>query len=173
MGSDEKAADLFFEADQLINENKIVEAKDLLLEILGEFPDYGRAHNHLGWVYQVKYSDYNRAKKHLELAMKYAPDYHAGYANYAYLLLDMNDYDGLINFGNKIVNSNIVIDKSTIYDKIAQAYELKGDVQNAFKYYKLAVKYTLNNKTLEQIYASLNRVKDKMTFFQKLKLIIK
>ncbi len=169
---DNKAENLFFEADQLIDDNKIVEAKELLLDILSEFPDYGRAHNHLGWMYQVKFTDHTKAKKHLELAMKYAPNYHAGFSNYSYLLIDMNMYDEMIEFGNKMRN-NKVADKSTIYDKMAQAYELKGNLMQAYKFYKLAVQETLNNKTLENIYASINRIKNKMNIIQKLKLITK
>lgn len=172
METEERAENLFFEADELISTNKIVEAKELLLEILSEFPDYGRAHNHLGWIYQVKFSDYEMAKKHFKLAMKYAPNYHAGYINYAYLLIDMNNYDEMIIFGSEALNQQFV-DKSTIYDKMAQAYELKGDILRSYSHYKLAVKHTLNNKTLEQIYASMNRVKDKMSFFQRLKIIAK
>ncbi len=40
--SELRAENLFFEADQLIDDNKITEAKDLLLELLNEYPDYGR-----------------------------------------------------------------------------------------------------------------------------------
>ncbi|MEZ4842122.1 MAG: hypothetical protein R2821_11585 [Flavobacteriaceae bacterium] len=172
MNTEDKAENLFFEADELINENKIVEAKELLIEILSEFPDYGYAHNHLGWIYQVKFSDYEKAEKHLKLAMKYAPNYNAGYVNFAYLLLDINKYDEMIKFGEEALSHNFV-DKSTIYNKMAQAYEMKDDNFKAYDYYKLAVKHTLNNTTLEQIYSSINRIKDKMSFIQKLKLIVK
>ncbi|CAM1340811.1 hypothetical protein [Tenacibaculum amylolyticum] len=168
--SDNRAENLFFEADQLIDENRIVEAKEMLLELLSEFPDYGRAHNHLGWLYNIKFNNYPKAKKHLELAIKFAKDYHAAYSNYAYLLIDMNLNDEMITFGKNVINSTTV-DKSTIYNKMAQAYELKQDLMNAYKHYKLAIKETLNNKTLDAIYASSNRVKRKMSLMQRLKLI--
>jgi tetratricopeptide (TPR) repeat protein len=168
--SDNRAEDLFFEADQLIDENRIVEAKEMLFDLLEEFPDYGRAHNHLGWLYNLKFNNYPKAKKHLELAIKFAPDYHAAYSNYAYLLIDMNLNDEMITFGSKVIKSSVV-DKSTIYNKMAQAHELKGDLKEAYKHYKLAVKETLNNKTLDSIYASVNRVRKKMSLIQRLKLI--
>jgi len=169
---DNKAENLFFEADELIDNNKIVEAKELLLELLSEFPDYGRAHNHLGWIYQVKFSDYKKAKSHYDYAMKYAPEYPGIYANYSYLMIDMARYDEMIKFGNKF-RENKIADRSVLFDKMAQAYELKGNNMEAHRYYKLAIKETLNNKALEGIYASINRLKNKMNFFQKLKLIIK
>lgn len=168
--SDNRAENLFFEADQLIEENQIVEAKEMLIELLAEFPDYGRAHNHLGWLYNLKFNNYPKAKTHLELAVKFAPDYHAAYSNYAYLLIDMNLNDEMITFGEKVIQSSVV-DKSTIYNKMGQAYELKGDVFNAYKHYKLAIKETINNKTLDSIYASLQRLRRKMSLIQRLKLI--
>ncbi|CAL2076458.1 tetratricopeptide repeat protein [Tenacibaculum sp. 190524A05c] len=168
--SDNRAEDLFFEADQMIEENQIVEAKERLYDLLEEFPDYGRAHNHLGWLYNLKFNNYPKAKKHLELAIKFAPDYHAAYSNYSYLLIDMNLNDEMITFGNKVI-TNSVVDKSTIYNKMGQAFELKKDLMNAHKYYKLAIGETLNNKTLDSIYASVTRVKRKMSLMQRLKLI--
>lgn len=167
---DDNAEDLFFKADQLISENKISEAKEVLLELLADYPDYGRAHNHLGWLYNVKLNNNPKAKLHLELAIKYASDYHAVYSNYAYLLIDMNLYEEMIAFGNKVID-NKVADPATIYNKLGHAHELKGELLNSHKHYKLAVKSTINNKFLEELYASINRVKGKMSLFQKLKLI--
>lgn len=169
---DNKAEDLFFEADSLIDENKITEAKEILIDLLNEYPDYGRAHNHLGWLYSVKFNNHPKAKNHLELALKFSPDYQGAYANYAYLLLEMNKYDELIEFGKKAANKGVA-DSGTIYNKMAQAYELKGDLTEAYKHYKLAIKGAINNQFLEELYASVNRLKSKMTIFQKLLLINK
>ena len=161
---------MFFEADQLISENKITEAKELLFELLSEYPDYGRAHNHLGWMYNVKFNNFPKAKNHLELALKYASDYHATYSNYAYLLIDMNLYEEMITFGKKVVDNQIA-DPATIFNKMGQAYELKGDLMLAHKYYKLGTTKTLNNNFLNELYASINRIKGKMSLLQKIKLI--
>ncbi|WP_288956211.1 hypothetical protein [uncultured Polaribacter sp.] len=172
MTDESKAEDLFFEADNLIDDNKIKEAKEVLLDLLNEYPDYGRAHNHLGWLYSVKFNNHTKAKKHLELALKFSPDYQGVYANYAYLLLEMNKYDELINFGKKYADKGVA-DAGTIYNKMAQAFELKGEYLEAHKYYKLAVKGAINNQFMEELYASINRLKSKMNIFQKLSLINK
>ena len=58
-------------------------------------------------------------------------------------------------------------------NKMAQSYELKGELMEAYKYYKLAIKGAINNQFLEELYASINRLKGKMTLFQKLSLINK
>ena len=167
---DHRAEDLFLEADQLISDGKYREAKELLLELLADYPDYGRAHNHLGWLYNVKFNNYNKSKQHFELALKFAPDYHAVYGNYSFLLIDMNMFDEMIAFGNRVVNNKIA-DQATIYNKMGQAYELKGDVMGAFQFYKKSISSTINNKYLEDLYASITRVKGKMTLLQKLKVI--
>lgn len=85
----------FDEADRLINDNHIDEGKALLLSILDREPTYGKAHNHLGWIYNTKEDDAVKAEKHYKLALKYAPDYPAPYLNYAYLLSKLARYDEL------------------------------------------------------------------------------
>jgi tetratricopeptide (TPR) repeat protein len=172
MTDDSKAEDLFFEADKLIDDNQIKEAKELLNDLLNDYPDFGRAHNHLGWLYSVKFNNHPKAKKHLELALKFSPDYMGAYSNYVYLLLEMNKYDELIEFGKKHVDKGVA-DAGTLYNKMAQSYELKGELMEAYKYYKLAIKGAINNQFLEELYASINRLKGKMTLFQKLSLINK
>lgn len=164
------AENLFFEADQLIDENKIIEAKEVLLDLLSDYPDYGRAHNHLGWLYTVKFNNHKKAKYHLELAMKFAPDYQGVYGNYSYLLVEMNLYDEMILFGNKVLKNGIA-DQAAVYNKMAQGYELKGDLMSAYKHYKLSTVGAINNQFLNDLYASIHRVKGKMNIFQKLKLV--
>ena len=44
----------FIKADSLISEGNSAEAKELLEEILSQYPDFGKAHNHLGWIYYIK-----------------------------------------------------------------------------------------------------------------------
>ena len=167
-----RAEELYLEADQLSDDNKNIEARDVLLDLLSEFPDYGRAHSLLGWLYQHEFSNNKKAKFHYELAMKYAPDFNGGFNNYAYLLIETNQYDKMIDFGLKNID-NKAVDKATIFNKVGQAYELKGNLFKALEYYNLSIKDTLNIKTLENMYASKSRVKKKMNLFQKLIAIFK
>ena len=169
---DYKAEDLFLEADQLIDDDKVIEAKNILINLLADFPDYGRAHNHLGWLYSVKFYNFDKAKNHLEHALKFAPDYQAVYANYAYLLVEMNLFDEMIAFGLKYLPKGVA-DAGVMYNKMGQAFELKGDLKNAHKYYRLSVNKSINNQFLEELYASLYRVRRKMNIFQKFKTLKK
>lgn len=172
MTEESRAEDLFLEADELIDDNKFKEAKEVLLDLLNDYPDFGRAHNHLGWLYSAKYNNHTKAKRHLELGLKFSPDYPGVYANYSYLLLEINRYDDLIEFCEKYVGKSVA-DEGTLYNKMAQAYELKGELMNAYRFYRKAVQGGINNQFLEEIYASINRLKGKMNILQKIKLINK
>lgn len=169
---DNEAEDLLFEVDQLISDNKIVEAKNLLIEVLENYPDYGKAHNHLGWIYHYKMIDYEKAERHYKLALRYAPKYHAPYANYSYLLIDKGQNDEMLKFGQQSYNKENV-DKGTIANQMAKAYELKGELKPAYTYYTLAKQQGMANGFVEEVNASLHRVRDKMNIVQKLMTIFK
>lgn len=165
-----RADDLFIEADKLISQENIVEGKDMLLDILSDFPDYGRAHNHLAWIYHYKIQDYEKSEYHYKLALKYSKNYHAPYNNYSYLLVDMNKYDEMIQFGKaslKVKN----IDKAVIYNLMARSYELKSELDQAYKLYKQAKVYSIAANFLQEVNASLQRVQNKMNVIQKIKIL--
>lgn len=163
---------LFYEADNLISQEKIIEAKDLLLEILENDPDYAKAHNHLGWIYHYKMVDFSKAERHYKLALKYSKDYHAPYGNYAYFLLDTNAYEDMLSFGREALKKKFV-DKGTIYNQMAKSYELTGNLLMAHDNYKKAKFYSTAAGYIEEINASLFRVKEKMNIAQKIKLLFK
>lgn len=160
--------DLLYEVDSLISQDKIVEAKNMLYEILESFPDYCKAHNHLGWIFHQKLTNYKKAETHLRLALKYSKDYFAPYVNYSYLLIDLGKYDEMIDFGKKSLNIQGV-DNGSVLNQMGKAYELKNNLDLAYITYKQAkVKSTASNY-IEEINASLYRVRDKMNVFQKIK----
>ena len=163
--------ELFFEADELINQKKIIEARDVLIQILEIYPDYAKAHNHLGWIFHYKITNYTKAELHYKLALKYEnTSYHAPYGNYAYFLIDKGDFDDMIDFGHNALKKSYV-DKGTIYNQIGKAYELKANLDKAYHFYKKAKLNSTSSSYIEEINASLHRLKDKMSLFKKLKYI--
>jgi len=84
----------------------------LLYEVLENFPDYAKAHNHLGWIYHYKMTDYTKAERHYKLSLKFSKNYHSPYGNYAYFLIDKGDYKAMIDFGLKALKIDVV-DKGT------------------------------------------------------------
>lgn len=164
--------DLLFEVDALISDEKIVEAKDLLFEVLANYPDYAKAHNHLGWIYHYKITNYTKAETHYKLALKYGKNYHSLYGNYSYFLIDKGNYNEMIDFGLKALELEVA-DKGTIYNKMAKAYELLSKLDTAYFYYKKAKMNSTAANYIEEMNASLHRVKDKMNLVQKVKFLFK
>ncbi|AXG70974.1 type IV pilus biogenesis/stability protein PilW [Kordia sp. SMS9] len=164
--------DMLFDVDNLIEEGAVKEAKALLYKVLENYPDYSKAHNHLGWIYHYKMLDYEKAEMHYKLAVKFAGNYHSPYHNYAYLLIDKGYNEEMLTFGEKALQIKTV-DESIIFSLIAKAHELNGDFFKAYSYYKKAKQKALRNDFIKDIDASLQRLHNKMSIFQKLKLIFK
>jgi tetratricopeptide (TPR) repeat protein len=162
---------LFIKADTAITGNNIAEGKEILEELLEQFPDYGRAHNHLGWIYSSKYSNYEKAEYHFKLAIKYEPTYPASYLNYAYLLVDTEKY----NEAKELINKTLVnikgIDKGSFYSELGRIYEMERNYLASYKFYKKAIQEGFNPKFIENMNSNLKRLKGKMTIFDKLKIL--
>lgn len=146
----------FYEADQLIKQNNIGNATALLNEIITEMPEYGRAHNHLGWIYETKFTDYVRAEKHYKAALQFTPEYPPVYYNYSILLSTLGRYDELTALLEKAM---VVpgINKATISNEYAIMYEAQGKYDEAIESYKQYIRYLFDNKLIEQAQASIQR----------------
>ena len=78
--------ELFFLADKAISDGKIVEAEEMLNTIIASTPTYGKAYNHLGWLYYYKFLDSEKAEYYFELVLKHSPEYKPVYLHYSALL---------------------------------------------------------------------------------------
>lgn len=87
--------DWFFEADQLLKDNRIGSGVELLNQIVARGSSYGRAYNHLAWIYEVKYQDLEKAWELYSLALKYAPGYLPVYLNAIVCLSKLERFDEL------------------------------------------------------------------------------
>ncbi len=155
-----KADEMFFDADDKIRNGQIVEAKDILINLINQFPEYGRAYNHLGWIYETKYKDYATAENYYRKALEFAPDYPAVYLNYAIVLSSMEKFDEL----EKLLNQALTvpgISKDKIFNEFGIMYELKGEFLKAIDFYKKAINASLADKDIEIYRESINRCKTK------------
>ncbi|MFI5203855.1 MAG: hypothetical protein ACHQF2_05110 [Flavobacteriales bacterium] len=155
--------DKFFEADNLIKDGKIGEATSLLNEIVTEMPEYGRAHNHLGWIYETKLNDYVKAENHYKAAFQFSPEYPAVYYNYSILLSTLARYDELAALLEKAMNVP-GINKATIINECGIMYEAQGKYKEAIDSYTQYIRYSYDNKNIETGKASIERCKTKMSF---------
>jgi tetratricopeptide (TPR) repeat protein len=153
--------DMFLDADRLISEQKIGEAFSKLQGIISEMPEFGKAYNHLGWIYETKYKDYPNAEKYYKLAIEYSPDYLAAYYNYAIVLSTLQKWDELTTLLNKALTI-AGINKSTIQNEFAIMYEGQGKFAEAIDAYKKYAAATFDSKQLESAKDSIDRCKKKM-----------
>lgn len=153
--------ELFAQADRLLNEGVIMEAVEKLSQILKRNPRFGKAYNHLGWVYEIKYKNTQRAEEYYKAAMQYAPNYNAVYLNYSYFLSNLGRFDELKEHLDRISNIPGIV-KDTIYNEYAIMYEMQGKPQEAIDYYQKAALVTLDTVKLDKYKESIERCRKKL-----------
>ncbi len=161
---------LFLEVGKAIDERDISSAKELLEEILFIDPGYGRAHNHLGWIYETKIKDFKRAKRHYELSIKFCQkEYPVVYVNFGYLLIEFGELENAEN----VIEEGLSVpgsDKATLLYQKGKISEHKQNYLQAFRTYQLAQKMNFNKDFQGILLNEIARVQSKMSFWEKLKL---
>jgi len=155
--------DMLLEVDELIRNNKIADAVLLLENIINQTPDYGKAYNHLGWIYETKFKDVLKAEKMYKQCLAYNPDYPPVYLNLSIvlsLLSKFEEQEALLNKALEVPG----IEKSGIINELGILYELKLDYNKAIEYYKSAIKQSLSDKNIETYLKSIDRCRLKRDF---------
>ncbi len=150
----------FLQADQLISESKLSEAAKMLEAILEEAPDFGKAHNHMGWLYETKFKNFARAEEHYRLALKFSPDYTAAYYNYCYLLSSLRKFDELEKTLEHAIRVS-GISYATVYNEYGMMREMQGELDDAIHYFKLHIKNSFDAKSIETAADSIKRCERK------------
>lgn len=153
--------DLFAQADRLLNEGLITEAVEKLSTIIKRNPRFGKAYNHLGWVFETKYKNFERAEEYYKAAIQWSPYYNAPYLNYAYFLSNLGRFDELDEHLEKMTKVSGIA-KETISNERAVMCEMQGDIKGAIDYYQSAVIVTLDNNKLEKYRDSIERCRKKL-----------
>ncbi len=148
---------LFLRANQKIDEQNYEEAKSILEEILELDPTFGRAYNHLGWLYSEILKMYDKAEPLYRLALKYEPEYGAPYVNYLYLLFDTNQLDKVDAIAQKAQRVQSV-DKAILNHLLGRREELKGNLKAAYNYFDKAASLSLNERFISDMNAQKQRV---------------
>ncbi len=155
-----KLDDLFYEADAKIKERNYADAMQTLEAILAEAPEYGKAYNHLAWLYDTKYRDLRKAAEYYQKCLLYEPEYAPVYMNYASVLSTMNRWKELEDLLVKALDVPAV-DKATVYNEYGIMYELQGHYDEAVKKYKEAIRYTLVTANIDTYQSSIARCQKK------------
>ncbi len=156
----------FLKVESLFRDGEYANGKKLLEEILDMEPGYGRAHNHLGWIYYAKFDDYRKAEYHYRLAIKFAPDYPFGYINMSYLLVETRRYDDARENATAALEVP-AINRSVIYNELGRIEELTGNYNLAIRNYNDAIRLSLSNDQTAVYNTNLERVKTKARLFSR------
>lgn len=154
--------ELFAQADKLLNDGITMEAVEKLSQILKRNPRFGKAYNHLGWVYETKYKNSGRAEEYYKAAMKYAPHYNAAHLNYSYFLSNLGRFDELKIHLDNVVSQIPGIAKDTVYNEYAIMYEMQGNPEEAMDYYEKAAITTLDTLKLDKYQEGIERCRKKL-----------
>jgi len=152
----------FNTANEDLKAGKIEQAIEVFEAILKEDPKFGKAYNHLGWVFETKMRDYENAEKNYKLALEHSPTYTAVYKNYAILLSTLGRFDDLKSLLEKAKDVP-GMDKYTLYNEYAIMYEQLEEYNLAINYYKDAAKATMNDKTMKAAMDSIERCNIKIS----------
>lgn len=159
--SELECEELFAQADRLLNEGVIMEAVEKLSQIVKRNPRFGKAYNHLGWLYETKYKNYARAEEYYKAAMQYAPHYNASYLNYAYFLSNLGRFDELKMHLDRVAQIPGIA-KDTVANEYAIMYEMQGNLQQAMDYYQKAAIVTLDSTKLDKYKEGIDRCRKKL-----------
>ena len=152
------------DAERAFEQQLFVEGKGYLEDALAEEPTYGKAHNHLGWLYLYHLNDLEKAETHLKLALKYAPNYGAPYIHMSHLLFDMarlEDHKEMLDQAAKVAG----VEKSFLFNEYGRNFEVQGNYKAAIRSYKEAIRWSLNDQEITIAKDNIKRCRDKRWFF--------
>jgi tetratricopeptide (TPR) repeat protein len=156
----EAAERQFMYADDIIKEKRIDEAMTVLQQINIDYPTFGKAYNHLGWIYETRLSNLQKAEECYKLSIRYMPNYLPAYYNYAVVLSTCKRYtdlENLLQAAQKIQGVNM----GTIYNEYALMYEAQGYYEEAIGYYKKYITQLYNDDSIAAAVKSIERCRKK------------
>lgn len=135
-------------------------AENLLEEIIKIDPNFGKAYNHLGFLYETKFKEFDKGETLYKLCLEKSPMYPAIYYNYSVLLSTLGKYDELKDLLDQALTIPGVA-KATVYNEYGIMYEQQGKLDEAIEHYRKAGLNTLDQTTLERAKKSIERCKSK------------
>lgn len=158
MAHSAKHEELLNQANDDIRDGRFEEATKKLETIINENANFGKAYNHLGYLYEVKYRDLEKGETLYKLALEKSPLYAPTYYNYAVLLSNLRKFDEL----NELLESALNIpgiDKATIYNEFGIMNELQGNLEAAIDFYRKSAVNSFDITFIDRTKQSIDRCK--------------
>ena len=155
-----KLEEMLDSANSDIKNGLYEKAENTLEQIINLDPNFGKAYNHLGFLYETKFKEFEKGETLYKLCLEKSPLYPAIYYNYSVLLSTLGKHAELKELLDRALNIPGVA-KATIYNEYAIMYEQQGKLDEAIEQYRLAAMQTLDQGTLDRAKASIARCKSK------------
>lgn len=155
-----KLEEMLDQANNDIKNGYYDEATNKLEKIIDVDPDFGKAYNHLGYLYEVKFKEFEKGETLYKLCLEKSPMYPAVYYNYSILLSTLEKWDELKDLLDKAINIP-GITKSTLYNEYGIMLEQQAKLDEAIEYYRKCALSTLNKDVLSRAKESIDRCKSK------------
>ena len=159
-----KLEEMLDEANLEIKNGKYEDASNILEKIIDIDPNFGKAYNHLGYLYEVKFKEYEKGETLYKLCIEKSPMYPSVYYNYSVLLSTLGKWDELKMLLDDAMNIPGII-KATIYNEYAIMHEQQGELDEAIDYFRKAGMNTLDKSVLDRAKTSIERCKSKKDLF--------
>jgi tetratricopeptide (TPR) repeat protein len=156
----EQAESQFLYADDLIKEKRTDEARGILERINVDFPEYGKAYNHLGWIFETRHTDLRRAEDCYKSCIRYAPEYRPAYYNYA-VILSMSKRFTELEKHLQAAQKVAAIDMATIHNEYGIMYEAEGLYEQAIGHYKQRIGQLFTDESIDATIKSIERCRKK------------
>jgi tetratricopeptide (TPR) repeat protein len=140
--------DTYLEAEEAIRNSNYLQAKQLLENIILDEPATAQAHNSLGWLYRTQFDDYPRAERHYRAAINCNPGYPHPYINLIVLYTYHEQWEKLKSVANRALTTPLV-DKAAVYYRLGLMEEYLQNYPDAIANYKKAIKFCLNQDTID------------------------
>jgi tetratricopeptide (TPR) repeat protein len=151
-----KHEELLNQANHDIKDGFFDEATKKLEQIISENPNFGKAYNHLGYMYEVKFRDFDKGETLYKLAIEKSPLYTATYYNYAILLSTLGKFDELKELLDTALTIPGII-KATVYNEYGIMLEQQGKLDEAIEYYRKCALNSMDTNVIERAKLSIDR----------------
>lgn len=155
-----KLEEMLHQANEDIRNGYYDAATNTLEKIIDMDPNFGKAYNHLGYLYEVKFKEYEKGETLYKLCLEKSPMYPSVYYNYAVLLSTLGKWDEL----EELLETALTIPGitlSTIYNEYGIMYEQQEKFEKAIEYYKNGALKSLDKNMITRAKDSIERCKMK------------
>jgi Tfp pilus assembly protein PilF len=156
---------MFQNADRLLNQKQYEDAFDILKTINETDPSFGKAYNHLAWLYHWRLKDFVKAEENYKKAIELSPEYTPTYTNYAILLNTLRRWDDVA----KTVSSAMSVpgvNRGALHNELGIMNESQGKFKEAIEEYRQYAFNSVETDTVDAAKSCIERCKKKTEMFR-------